>query len=1122
MPNTWMIQSNMNGGETSPLIEGRKDVQLYYNSLETAENVLSLPQGGMTKRDGTKTIAQINDIVRIEPFSFNTEQNYLLGFAPSLAYVFKNDVILTSFVIPYTAEQILAFIYKQSADTAIIFHEDVQTRLITRDESENFSIATATFTNMPQFNFNDALSPVGVAETHAMIFKDASNGDTFKLSLNDLLTEEIVFSETDPDGTARAMADALQNLVNTGNSGITAVYNGKDSGNYLFAITFAGESANDWDVLVAVPVTTKKTTFEVEIEKTGADGVSPKEDSWSANRGWPRCGTFFQGRLWIGGSRDRPTTLWGSRSSDFFNFKLGRGLDNEAIEKTLDTDQLNAIVAVVGNRSLQVFTTGQEFFISDTIITPENSNIIPQTNVGAKAVSPVVVDGVTVFVQKTGKSLVQFVYNDQYKANQSNSISFAAEHLIKDPINLCVLKGTSSRDAVYMFINNTDGTVSVFNSLASEEVAGFTQYLIAQDDYGLSKIKWSAILDDTLYHIVERTLDSGVVRTIEKERADVYLDSSVTGLTPHDEHVAIGPLFHHGVCDSLAKTSTIWPDNRVASGASTSYELSFDTTDRKLYVLNIHGYSGANCIQNIIKIDLDTWIVEKGWDYTNTDIPKWLCVTDGDGEVRFKNKVHGGKHLVFFAQVSDKEFLFYFNGETEELVTYVFIDRTYTYDGVTYTYTQNTTNELVAFFGSCPAPDLAFVDETTMKVWLLFTDYNSGQYLLGYIDLSKIEDYELVTVATLDDNDLSWEISKASFQSDICGLYVDESINRVIISTASNGGTSSDSGMLHIYTTDGMLIKRFEKNGDDFPYTGIRNPIIYNGKVYGGVGGTYTSNPTERGLVEIDLTTFSVTYHIPDTFGGSGDYTYSFSKPTILKNGWLAICCNYGIALFNTETTEWKLLDSTEVYGITPAGTAVDAFFGQCVYDEEKDLLIAGMPCDYPVRSSLGVVAVDIYQYVKEPEVEPVGLDHLEGLEASVVADDTYLGEYLVQDATIKDLPTGYTTYEIGLLYRPRIKTQKINFDTRGGPIAHRKKKITQAAISLYNSNGVIVNGKTLPDKTVGVDVFGPNDDGKSKNTFTGVKKLRMLGWTNDAQIEITQDTPDPLTVRSIGMEVTI
>lgn len=68
MPNVWTIQSNMNGGEASPLIEGRKDVQLYYNSLEKAENVLSLPQGGVTKREGTQTILQLNDIERIEPF----------------------------------------------------------------------------------------------------------------------------------------------------------------------------------------------------------------------------------------------------------------------------------------------------------------------------------------------------------------------------------------------------------------------------------------------------------------------------------------------------------------------------------------------------------------------------------------------------------------------------------------------------------------------------------------------------------------------------------------------------------------------------------------------------------------------------------------------------------------------------------------------------------------------------------------------------------------------------------------------------------------------------------------------------------------------------------------------
>lgn len=140
----------------------------------------------------------------------------------------------------------------------------------------------------------------------------------------------------------------------------------------------------------------------------------------------------------------------------------------------------------------------------------------------------------------------------------------------------------------------------------------------------------------------------------------------------------------------------------------------------------------------------------------------------------------------------------------------------------------------------------------------------------------------------------------------------------------------------------------------------------------------------------------------------------------------------------------------------------------------------------------------------------------------SCIADNTYLGEFLVNQGAPVDVPSYYSNYRFGLLYRPLVLTQKVNFDTRGGPIAHRKKKITQAAISLFESNAVVVNGRTLPDKTVGVDVFGPLDDGRGKTLFTGTKKLRMLGWTNDAQIEITQNTPDPLTIRSIAMEVTV
>ena len=72
----------------------------------------------------------------------------------------------------------------------------------------------------------------------------------------------------------------------------------------------------------------------------------------------------------IGGSRDLPNRLWLSRTGDLFNFDLGTGLDDQAIEFGLVSDQVNAIRGVFSGGHLQVFTSGAEWMVSGTPLTP--------------------------------------------------------------------------------------------------------------------------------------------------------------------------------------------------------------------------------------------------------------------------------------------------------------------------------------------------------------------------------------------------------------------------------------------------------------------------------------------------------------------------------------------------------------------------------------------------------------------------------------------------------------------------------------------------------------------------------------------------------------------------------
>jgi hypothetical protein len=50
------IQNNFVSGELSPLMRGRTDINQYYQGLQTANNVVLVPQGGVKRRPGTEYI----------------------------------------------------------------------------------------------------------------------------------------------------------------------------------------------------------------------------------------------------------------------------------------------------------------------------------------------------------------------------------------------------------------------------------------------------------------------------------------------------------------------------------------------------------------------------------------------------------------------------------------------------------------------------------------------------------------------------------------------------------------------------------------------------------------------------------------------------------------------------------------------------------------------------------------------------------------------------------------------------------------------------------------------------------------------------------------------------------
>ncbi len=94
------IQNNFNGGEMSPLLYGRPDIDRYKTGLQTCLNFVPLVQGPVERRPGTVFVKEVKTsslATRVVRFEFSTTQAYIIEFGNLYCRFYKdNGAILSS------------------------------------------------------------------------------------------------------------------------------------------------------------------------------------------------------------------------------------------------------------------------------------------------------------------------------------------------------------------------------------------------------------------------------------------------------------------------------------------------------------------------------------------------------------------------------------------------------------------------------------------------------------------------------------------------------------------------------------------------------------------------------------------------------------------------------------------------------------------------------------------------------------------------------------------------------------------------------------------------------------------------------------------------------------------
>ena len=504
------FKTSFTAGEVWSRILGRGDLRAYENGAARLRNVLIHPTGGVTRRPGLRFLDAIPGKGRLAPFEFNTEQGYVLAFSDQRIDVFMDDLLIADFATPWTEAQLAQINWTQSADTLLVVHPDVPPKKITRLSHTQWQV-----------------------EGWSFIEENSSIKQPYRKFAADEVT--------------------LQPSATTGNITLTASAD-------TFLTGHAGTRFRLGAKEVEITAVNSATSANATVKQTLGGTAATKdweEQAFSPERGWPVSVVFHQDRLVIGGSRDQPNRLWMSKSSDLFNFDLGEGLDDEAIEFAILSDQVNAVRAVFSGRHLQVFTSGAEWMVTGDPLTPGNMQLHRQTRVGSpmdRTVPPCDVDGATMFVARSGKEVREFLFTDVEQAYQSNDLGLLAQHLVVDPVEQDY---DSHKRLLYVVMGDGRlGTVTVFRA---EQVTAWSLHRTDGDFLSVT------VLEGKVYVLVQRE-NGFFVETFDET---FFSDSAVTGTSETPASVWSGLDHLNGQTVKVVADGALREDALVEDGQVT-------------------------------------------------------------------------------------------------------------------------------------------------------------------------------------------------------------------------------------------------------------------------------------------------------------------------------------------------------------------------------------------------------------------------------------------------------------------------------------------------------------------------------------------------------------------------
>jgi len=428
------------------------------------------------------------EFYKLIPFVYNTTQTNMIVVAEKKILIFENEQLVKTINISsgLKFKNLRAVKYTQNEDVIVFTEAGVAPRELRRTLND-WVFQSFPLKNIPFHNFN---GEVTTAKTVGITPSGVQGAVTLTAD-SDVFDANYVGQQIDANG---------------GRFKVTEYVDAKKIIGYTIIPFLNTDKITNW-------------TY-----------ITGWERCWSAARGWPITCLFYQQRLWFGGSSQRPSTIWASRTGIYNDFNNAGNYDNDSINQDLNTE--NQIVNLLSNRGLQIFTSGDEWTAAEGALTPNAFAVVKNTSNGSDiGLTPKNLGGVTLFIEKNGKSLLSYVYDYNQAAYKTSNIGILSA-LINEPVDMEIDDNSSLDEGDYLYVVLKDGRMLVtsinfeqeINASSIFEVVGEIQSVcnLINETYLLVTIN-----DDTYLELIDDKVKTDL--TIEQ-----YVGQTITGLNDYE------------------------------------------------------------------------------------------------------------------------------------------------------------------------------------------------------------------------------------------------------------------------------------------------------------------------------------------------------------------------------------------------------------------------------------------------------------------------------------------------------------------------------------------------------------------------------------------------------------